>query len=505
MTRSAPTSTRTHRTQERPLRLYRADHDPRAAALTVLSRVMFARADSQAAIDDALRASSLVPTDKRLCTELVYGVLRRYLSLELFAESFLRKPDKLPMEMRLALLISLYEMLCLRIPHYASVGWAVAHVRNRFGQKMAGVANGALRAMQRSLGEFPDPRRAVRPEASEERLSRLFAMPLWIVRLWLQSYGMQSTLALLDAALNPPPAGLRLNRAHANWEQSKKEILQLYEPARIRLAGQKAATPTDMPAIPQPCNAAASPCLAAYLAQNEVSADETLFLADTCTLAFSGTLPWRARMLLKEGKASRQSAASCEALAAFAPDSWQLPIWDCCAGRGGKTLTLLEQGIAVAVASDQSERRLRALPEEYARLGLTHPPCPTVMPVSVEQASVCLDGQMFGTILVDAPCSGLGTLSRRPEIRFRRTHDDLETLTDTQKRILILAWRHVRAGGSLVYLTCTLNPAENQLQIADFLAKHGNATLIGAFQTDFSSPLREFFYGARIEKSLQEK
>ena len=80
------------------LRLHRAGHDPRAAALMVLSQVLDGRADSQAALDEALHSPLLTPTDKRLCTELVYGVLRRYIALEDFANGFLSKPDKLPAE-----------------------------------------------------------------------------------------------------------------------------------------------------------------------------------------------------------------------------------------------------------------------------------------------------------------------------------------------------------------------------------------------------------------------
>ena len=202
------------------------------------------------------------------------------------------------------------------------------------------------------------------------------------------------------------------------------------------------------------------------------------------------------------GAASRQSAASYEVLEAFEPASWRLPIWDCCAGRGGKTLALLDQGIAVGLASDPSEHRLNALAEEYARLMLTAPPCPETLPLSVEESAALLAEQSrtFGTILIDAPCSGLGTLSRRPEIRFRRTPDDLDKLTGTQKRILSLAWERLEPGGSIIYLTCTLNPAENEGQVANFLEQHENAELSQEFQTDFSSPLREFFYGAQIRK-----
>jgi 16S rRNA (cytosine967-C5)-methyltransferase len=480
------------------LHLRRAGHDPRAAALNALSRVLSSPVDSQAALRQVLSSPSLMPTDKRLCTELVYGVLRRHLALEDFLKKFLRRPDGLPAEMRLTLLVALYEMVCLRIPQHASVAWAVAHVRNRFGPGLAAVANGTLRAMQRAPEEFARPR----PGASEEEsLSLRFAMPRWIVRLWLQGYGSQGARALLEAAGQPPPAGLRMNRACPDWEQLLRELTRGADPVDCRTA--------DPAGAPLP-RAPASSSREEFAAAGELPAapgrdGEKVFLAGPHVLAFSGSLPRHALPLLEQGKASRQSAASCEALEAFAPGSWPLPIWDCCAGRGGKTLALLEQGIAVALASDPAERRLRALPEEYRRLGLTHPPCPALAVASVEDVLAGEDpcSRLFGTILADAPCSGLGTLSRRPEIRLRRTPEDLTALAERQKRILSLVWPRLKPGGSLVYLTCTLNPAENERQIAAFLADHADATLCGEFHTDVFSPLREFFYGARVEKTPQ--
>ena len=439
-----------------PLRLYKADHEPRAAALTALAQTLFAGADSQAALDGALARGALVPTDKRLCTEITYGTLRWYLRLKEFSESFLPRPDKLPDEMRLTLITTLYEMAFLRVPHHGPVNWAVKHISNRFGKGLGGVANGALRSMQRGLKNFHSPNLP---------LATRHAMPEWLVDLWLKSYGDAATLALLEASQSAPPSGLRLSRARGGWEEARAVLLQ---------------------------------------ENGTQSADSFILPVDPAALAFGGSLPWQARELIKEGRASRQSAASYEALESLAPTRWPLPLWDCCAGRGGKTLALLEHGIPVALASDPAAHRLDGLTQEYARLGLTDPPCPPVLAVAAEDFegpdSDWGSAPPFGTILVDAPCSGLGTLARRPEIRLRRTPEDLAALADTQRHILEAAWPRLRSGGCLVYLTCTLNPAENEGQIASFAAKHPDAVQRGEFRTPFVSPLREFFYGAVLEK-----
>jgi len=436
---------------KKSLRLHKADHDPRAAALVALARTLLAGADSQASLDEVLSSAALMPTDKRLCTEITYGVLRWYLRLKEFSEGFLPRPDKLPEEMRLALNAALYEMAFLRGPHHGPVGWVVTHVSNRFGKGLGGVANGALRAMQRGLKSFHSPDL---PPATR------YAMPQWLINLWVTSYGDAATLALLEASQSVPPSGLRLNRARAGcpgWKETRDSLL---------------AEHADNA---QPVGPAA--------------------------LAFDSPLPWQARELIKEGRASRQSAASYEALESLAPALWPQPLWDCCAGRGGKTLALLEQGISVALASDPAAHRLEGLVKDYARLGLpglaalAGPPCPQILAVTPESVT-----DIFGTILVDAPCSGLGTLARRPEIRLRRTPEDLDTFAATQRRILEAVWPHLRSGGRLIYLTCTLNPRENEDQIAAFVARHPEAAQTAEFRTPFDSPLREFFYSAVLEK-----
>ncbi|MDR2076309.1 MAG: Fmu (Sun) domain-containing protein [Desulfovibrio sp.] len=508
----------------------KAGHDPRTAALSVLHAVLCAGEDSQAALDRHLVSPEMVPTDKRLCTELVYGALRAYGALREDVDALLGNPDGLPLEMRLALCLAWYELDRLRVPPHAAIHRTVRHIRNRFGPGLAGVANGVLRSLlrRRSAGTDPCPqadpsrssagddaslkqdtfapssalwaasppapagarksrRRGGRPLTqppeqcpSETALARRHAMPPWIVRLWREQYGSEAALSFLAASSGRPPSGLRLNRRAPGWEEDRRALLEEAPPGLAPLRVGEAA------------------------------------------LAFPGSLPWQARRLLAEGRASRQSAASYQALFALDPVSWPQPIWDACAGRGGKTLALLEAGIPVALASDPSSVRLRALCAEYIRLApllplpalLSQsateepflPPSPAEGPGGEElfrrPASPDVRPAFFRTILVDAPCSGLGTLARRPEIRLRRTPAHLRDLAASQRAILDAVWDRLLPGGRLLYLTCTLNKAENEDQIAAFLLRHPRAVRVGEFQTPPSSPLREFFYAAHLEKGL---
>ena len=456
--------------------LRKATHDPRAAALSALSRVLAGEADAQEALDAVLQSPAMMPSDKGLCTELFYGHLRMYLRLQWFSSRFLKKPEKLPWEMRLCLDQALYSLAGLRMPARAAVHWAVEHVRHRFGQRLGAVANGALRSMQRELASFRDVAfyRAAFPDALEAEAC-WHSMPLWIVRLWHEAYGPQKAGQLLELAGSSPPQGLRLNRSCSGWEKLRVSLLENREGDGD---GRKAQA------------------------------------VGACALWYAHSLPYEARRLVSEGRASRQSVASYAALEAFEPRSWPVPVWDCCAGRGGKTMVLLEQGISVALVSDTSARRLKALPLEYSRLGLSQPSCPPILMGSAAEAGKGEDAfrpldpeaqalslpERFGAILVDAPCSGLGTLSRHPEIRLRRSPEDIAQLAQLQAGILDALWPRLESGGSLIYLTCTASPAENEEQVAAFLERHPDAACAQEYQGGEWELLGEYFYGAMLRK-----
>ena len=495
---------------------HKAGHDPRAAALSVLMAVVHGNEDSQAALNKVLNREgfSIAPSDKGLCTELVYGVLRQYVRLEAFVLGFLSRPDKLPDEMRLLLLQTLYEMAFLRVPHHAGVNWAVGHVRNRFGKGLASVTNGVLRSMQRGLREFlydgDEKERCV----DAQSLARRYGAPLWLAQLWHGAYGADDCEKLLRAALSAPPSGIRLNRARPDWEARRAALVQQPLAVEEKIPGKAPGkTPEKAPEeeMAEPATAPHSGPLA----------------VGPAGLAYFAALPWAVKDMLKKGAASRQSVASYEALEVLLPATWPRPVWDCCAGRGGKSLPLLEQGLAVGLASDISAARLKGFAQEYTRLELTEPPCPalclldasdidarpllmgeiqheTKTPPNLDKKAdmaTALLPEAFATILIDAPCSGLGTLARRPEIKLRRSPKDLENLAGLQARILEAAWQRLEPGGCIVYLTCTLNPAENQGQIARFLAEHPSARLHTEYTTPFDAPFGEFFYAARVDKA----
>ena len=442
---------------------------PRATACRLVHSLLTGNGAVQAELDSALGRRTLSEPDKALCTELVYGSLRWYLRLSWYADRLLRAPENLPPDMRTLLVVALYELFFTRVPAYATVNTYVSLARKRYGPVLARVANGVLRSGK--AGIFFDDAQYESIIEPMARLACQYALPPWIASLWAQEYGPEAARPLLEASLEAPPVGLRL------------------APHQEGLFAALAPLAIDQTALSPPCR------------------------EEGRTLAFAGALPAQAVEALAGGKATRQAAASQDVLMALRPGLWPGPVWDACAGRGGKTLALLEMGVPVTLASDIATGRLKGLATALVPFGGR---APTVAKLAADTVTIndiqeyCKgtgpagDQSGFGTILVDAPCSGLGTLARRPEIRLRRTPEDVATLAGLQGRILRNLAGLLRQGGLLVYITCTVHPAENQEQVQSFLVSQPHFVLEQSFQTPFASPLREFFFAAVFRKTAQE-
>ncbi len=428
-------------------------HTPpaRAAALSCLNAVLRKGIDLQEALDNVLRGNQLDPRDTALATELAYGVLRHKARLDWLLSRHLRDPGKLPPAMFTALETACYEILFLqRVPAYATVDWAVEHCKKAFGQGRSGLANAVLR----KIADPEESRFGLDSELCRscftdhtEFLATWYACPRWLVELWQNNYGAEQTLALLEASLAVPPLGLRLRTGY-----DRSELLP------------------------------------------QLGTDVRVVAEQGLAVAVRGAEAASVRELEQAGRLSRQSFAAQQALLALKPDTWPEPVWDGCAGRGGKTCQLLEAGKKNLVASDPHSKRLEGLLAELQRLGLPNIPvhcCGADAPDFDPQAR---------TILLDAPCSGLGVLARRPDAKWRRRPRDLKDLVKLQRRILNHACDLLPEDGLLAYLTCTANPAENQGQIQKLLTARPEMRLEITWETVDVAELGEYFYAALLRK-----
>lgn len=426
----------------------------RAAALEVLRLVLDGGADVQDALSRVLDGVSLSSADAGLATELAYGYLRYGGRMAAVVRSLLAAPRKTPPGLLRILELAAFELLRLtRVPAYATLDWAVARARKRYGAAIAKVANGVLRNIDRMSDELSDVSwYNKRFKDKDEALAVWYAAPVWLVRLWTAAYGPERARAYLAASLETPPLGLRVNRIRPGARELADDLA-----ARDGLVARDGYGLAVAPGA---------------LARDELAG------------------------LVADGAVSRQSLASQQALSALEPEAWPLPVWDACCGRGGKTAHLLERSVPVLAASDVHGPRLAGLPGELRRLGLD---AEAVRPAIFRGAADATALRRApGTVLLDAPCSGLGVLSRRPDAKWRRTEAQIADLVTTQRALLLAAHDAARPGGLVAYITCTLNPAENEEQVRFLLGARPGAVLEREWSTPPSSPLREFFYVAAV-------
>lgn len=426
----------------------------RAAALAVLEQTLPLSGkpgqDLQAALDNTLRGLK-DPRDRALATELCYGFLRHKLRMERLVTAHLSKPDRTSPFIIRACALAAYELTFLdNVPAHATLSWAVDAVKSRLDQPRANLANAVLRSIQ-GLGrdaayrEFYDSTCL----SELESLCVWYSCPDWLVSKWLGDYGRDAALRLLEAQIRPPLTGLRINTLKEG-------------------AGELAAALRSMPGYVT----GRGPWLAFEAGRGPGHQDMAA--------------------LESEGRLSRQSVAVGDILSRLEASNWPGPIWDACCGRGGKTTALMESGLGPVAASDPSLKRLRGLAAECGRLNL-----PAALVFRADAVSPPLRSGL-GAVLLDAPCTGLGVLSRRPDAKWKRSLADITALAALQRSIIQASAHLPRAGGLLAYMTCTMTRDENEQQAA-FIESLG-FKLNALAEPRPEDGLREFFWGGVWEK-----
>lgn len=320
--------------------------------------------------------------------------------------------DGLEDPVRAALRLGAYQLFFAagRFPAYAALNETVALVSPR----AKGFVNGVLRSCQRQEGLGPYP-----PDVLESMALR-YSYPAWIVKRWTERWGVEAAEKVFAAGNAPAPMTLRANRL-----KTTPTALT----ARLRVAGI-AAVPTD-------------------LSPDGVRVEGSFSLNEDAGF--------------RQGEFSVQDEAAQWAVHALDPRPGDT-VLDLCAGVGGKTGHIAERlgGKGRVIAVDTDARRLNILNENAARLGLSG-----IETVTADAADPSLPAA--DRVLVDAPCSGLGTVRRRPDIKWARREEDVLRLPDLQKKILHAAAARLKVGGTLVYATCTTEPEENE-NVASSLA-----------------------------------
>ena len=397
----------------------------RRIAAEVLMRVAQGGAFANLALDSALRQAGLLePREAALATELTYGVLRWQLQLDraLSAHSD-RALEDLDEPVRIALRVGAFELLHHeKVPARAAVNEAVELAKELKAARATGFVNAVLRRLSETRAAPEPPSREVDPAG---HVAALTAHPRWMVERWSRWLGAQEAERLCAADQQQAPATVRVARRKAT-----------------RAEAQQA------------------------LAKEGIESRPGKYSPDALILA-AGAPPTLDIEGHEQGLFQAQDEAA-QLVSLFAAPDPAARILDACAAPGGKACHLAEiaeRGSVLAV--DLHSRKANAIAEAARRLGLanlTARAADVLVPIpDVAQES-------FDLVLLDAPCSGLGTLRRHPEVKLRRTPDDVDRLAQLQARLLASVQRYVRPGGVLVYAVCTLTPEECDEQVQRFLA-----------------------------------
>jgi 16S rRNA (cytosine967-C5)-methyltransferase len=394
----------------------------RLAAFEVLRAVSARRADLPAALA-RVRRDLADERDRALASEIATGTLRWQAAFDHLITTYTKRPlDRLDPEIVEILRLTLFQLLHLdRVPASAAVNDGVDLARRVGKSSAAPLVNAVLRRVSRERDHLPLPPRVPgQRDAEIEYLSTTLAHPRWLVSRWRDRYGFEAAEAWCQFNNAAAPLTLRANRLRITRDRLAETLLG----SGIRTRPTRFA-PDGLVVE------AGNPLLAPI-------ADDGLFAV--------------------------QDEAS-QLVAVMAAPSAGDRVLDACAAPGGKATAM---GAAMGdrgliVAADVRPRRVRLLAETVRASGASR-----IFVIQANAAQSLPFGDVFDCVLIDAPCSGLGTLRRDPDIKWRREEAELGVFADLQQRILRSAAAVVRPGGRLVYSTCSSEPEENELVVLRF-------------------------------------
>ncbi|WP_373524664.1 16S rRNA (cytosine(967)-C(5))-methyltransferase [Nostoc sp.] len=427
--------------------------NPRQVAFVAL-RDVHKGAYADVALDRVLQKVNLLDSDRRLVTELVYGSVRRQRTLDVLIDQFAKKKShQQPQDLRTILHLGFYQLRYQqRIPASAAVNTTVQLAKENGFSGLTGFVNGLLRQYLRTAEAQGDKEAGGRgqgaeeknslllpqcpipnpqfdplqlPENPVERLGILHSFPDWIIQVWLEQLGLAETEQLCEWMNQSPTIDLRINPLRTSIEEVEMALQSAgilvrrvpYLPQALRLIGS-AGSIQKLPGFGE-----------GWWTVQDSSAQLVSHLLD--------------------------------------PQPGEVVI-DACAAPGGKTTHIAElmADKGKIWACDHTASRLRKLQENYQRLSLQS--------IQIYTGDSRNLGQFKNTadrVLLDAPCSGLGTMHRHADARWRQTPESVRELSRLQKELLTHTSSFVKPGGVIVYATCTLHPAENEQVIAAFLAE----------------------------------
>jgi ribosomal RNA small subunit methyltransferase RsmB len=391
------------------------------------------------------------PDSPALVREMVYGVLENKMYLDYLLSQMVSKGLKsVKLPTLVIMRMGLYQMIFMTsVPEYAAVNESVKLAR-KFCHGQDGFVNGVLRNYSRKKDQLDQPDVEKDPLA---RLSNKYSYDKWIVKLWMGQYGEEAAEKMLAAGNLTRPLTVRVN---------------LMKNDRERLADS--------------------------LTKEGYTVDQTSYSQRMLRIKGSGILETKEYL---DGMFSVQDEGSILSIETLAPQSGET-IYDVCAAPGGKSLAAAEimENSGTITSFDFYGNKLEPLKREMKRLGIS------IIETKVSDATQ-LNEELIETadrVICDVPCTGLGVLGKKPEIKYRKIDDDGRSLAKKQLKILENSAEYVKRGGFIIYSTCTVNKIENEQVVKSFLGTHQNFESIEEKQLIPDAEGTDGFYFCKMRK-----
>ncbi len=400
----------------------------REVAVKVLNRVERTDSYLDKLLDFELRSSELSKLDKSFLTELVNGTVRWKIRIDFVISQFYRGDySKLDINIKNAIRVAMYQIIFLeRVPQSAAVNEAVEFVKKLRGQYLANLVNAILRSAIRKLDlvEYPPIE-----DDAVRALSVVHSFPSWLVRRFMDRFGVYETEQLLASLNDRPRLSIRVNTSKVATEDLAAE----FENRGLRVSRGK-------------------------FIRNFLYVEGLSRIGELDSF--------------KAGQFTVQDESAGVVSKLLDPKPGER-ILDVCAAPGGKTTHILEMtnGDVDLTSVEKYENRAHLIQNSLDRMGYNK------VRVIVADATTYTDPVLFDKILVDAPCTGFGVIRKKPDSKWKREPEDIAKLNEVQNEILENVSKLLKPEGVIVYSTCTIEPEENQLVVQNFLSHHPEFSL----------------------------
>lgn len=423
------------------------DKNVREQIVDLLIEIERDKSYAQLAVKEHLQNAE--PKDKGFITEIVYGTLKYQLRLDYIINSFSKTPvNKMKPLIRNLIRMSIYQMFYLdKVPTSAIINEAVKITKKRKFQTLSGFINGVLRNIDRNRELISYPNKEKEPVRA---LSILYSIPEWIITEWLSSYTLERVESICKALNERAKVCIRVNHLKATNE----EVEVLLEAEGVEIEKGKLL-------------------------------DSAFYIKNIDNLQGMSSF--------KEGKWTVQDESAMLVANVVAPKPGEC-VLDLCSAPGGKSIHMAElmENKGKIVSCDIHAHKLELIAKNAERMG-----CTIIVPTLQDGTQLNKDFiEGFDKVLLDAPCSGLGIMKRKPDIRYSKSLEDLKEIAKLQKELAKQAVKYLKPDGTLVYSTCTISRAENE-EIAKYIVE-----VLGLELTNIVDTIPDRLGGAVVDQGM---